>query len=118
MRSHSYLNSAVEILRTFDGSIPFAAWLRQFFAKHKKFGGTDRKQIAHLCYSYYRLGNAFRNKSTEEKILTGVYLSAAHTLVIRELKPEWEKQITLSLEEKLQGLGDAHELKNIFPFPG
>ncbi len=66
MRIHSYLKTAESILVAYDGSSPFAGWLKQFFAANKKYGSTDRKHISQLCYNYFRLGQAFKNYSVEE----------------------------------------------------
>jgi 16S rRNA (cytosine967-C5)-methyltransferase len=119
MRSHSHLNTASKIIQTYDGSIPFASWLKQFFKAEKKFGSTDRKQIAHLCYCYYRLGQAFNNLETEERLLTGVFLcSFSANKVLEELKSEWNEKIALSPQEKLDVLAAAHQKGSIFDFPG
>jgi 16S rRNA (cytosine967-C5)-methyltransferase len=119
MRSHSHLNTASKIIQTYDGSIPLASWLKQFFKAEKKFGSTDRKQIAHLCYCYYRLGQAFIDLGTEERLLTGVFLcSYAANKILEELKLEWNEKIALPPQEKLDVLAAAHQKRSIFDFPG
>jgi len=57
-RYFSYLNSTKGILSAYNGEEPFASFIKKYFAVHKKFGSRDRKQISHLCYCYFRLGNA------------------------------------------------------------
>jgi len=119
MRSHSYINSAKKILNEYDGSMPFAVWVKQFFKSHKKYGSRDRKEIIHLCYSFFRLGNAFSTESFEQRILLGVFLSTAATnFVLKELKPEWNNKLPLSLEEKFQFLNKNEEVFYVFPFAG
>ena len=59
MRAYSYLNSARTILQLYDGNLPLAAWLKQYFKAEKKFGSSDRKMVSHICYCFYRLGAAF-----------------------------------------------------------
>src|SRR5215207_9881052 len=117
MRSHSYVNTAWSILGTYDGSMPFAIWLKKFFRANKKFGSRDRKLIAHLCYSYYRLGNAFSLHTIEERILIGVFLtSTIPHAVLEELRPEWNEHISFSIEEKLHYLKAPDALDALFPF--
>jgi 16S rRNA (cytosine967-C5)-methyltransferase len=117
MRSHSYINSAKNIVQGYDGSIPFALWLKHYFKEYKKYGSRDRREIAHLCYSFYRLGNAFQKEDIEERILLGVFLSSSGAnFVLQELKPEWKEKIHLSIEEKVQFLNAASELQQIFPY--
>ena len=117
MRSHSYINSAKSILEEYDGSMPFALWMKQFFKAHKKYGSRDRRQIVHLCYSYFRLGKAFENQPTEERILSGVFLSSTESnFVLSELKPEWNEKIQRALPEKISLLHADEEIKHLFPF--
>lgn len=117
MRSHSYINSAKAILEQYKGEMPLAAWLKAYFASHKKYGSKDRKQISHLCYSYYRLGHAFASHAIEERLLLGVFLSSQNPVfVLQELRPEWNEVIQLSPQEKLQQLNAVDELKHLFPW--
>ena len=44
------------LLLTYDGKEPLHLYLRKYFATHKKHGSKDRKLIAALIYSYFRLG--------------------------------------------------------------
>ena len=73
-RYHSYLNSAKEILSAYKGEQPFGFFLKDFFARYKKYGSKDRKQISHLCYCYFRLGKAAMGLPVEERILMGLFL--------------------------------------------
>jgi 16S rRNA (cytosine967-C5)-methyltransferase len=117
MRSHSYLNSTKAIIASYDGSLPLAAWLKQYFRLEKKFGSKDRKQVAHLCYCYYRLGNSFQKNDIEDKILMGVFLcSGTKNFVLQELKPEWNEMVDLPLEKKIDLVFAHEETGNIFPF--
>src|ERR1700694_5639595 len=101
MRSHAHLNTAVSIIRSYNGNMPLGAWLKQYFREQKKSGSTDRKQIGHLCYSYYRMGQAFARYSLEEKILAGVFLcSSRPNKLLEELKPAWEEMVTAPPGEK------------------
>jgi 16S rRNA (cytosine967-C5)-methyltransferase len=116
MRSHSYLNTTKKIIQSYDGNIPLSSWLKQFFKADKKFGSKDRKQISHACYCFYRLGNAFQNVNSEERILTALFLcSNSSNKLLEELKPGWNEKITLSIDEKLVILSAQNEVRNIFP---
>ena len=69
-RYHSYLNSAKEILSVYNGSEPLASFLKKYFSQYKKHGSNDRKQIAQLCYCYFRSGKALTDIPVEEKFLS------------------------------------------------
>ena len=65
MRFQSYYNTAVYLIKAYDGSMPLVHFLKQYFAANKKHGSKDRKFIAHLCYVYYRLGHSLKPISIE-----------------------------------------------------
>jgi len=119
MRSHSYLNTVQKIIQSYNGSIPLAAWLKQFFKSDKKFGSKDRKYISHACYCYYRLGNSFKELGIEERLLTALFLcSDSSNKMLEELKPAWNEKVSLSIFEKFDLLSANEEVLNIFPFLG
>jgi 16S rRNA (cytosine967-C5)-methyltransferase len=117
MHSYSYLNTASRIIQSYDGSVPLAAWFKQFFKSDKKFGSRDRKNISHACYCFYRLGNAFQQLSIEERMITALFLcSDTSNKIVEELRPEWNEKITLPLPEKTEHLSAKKEIGEIFPF--
>ena len=102
MRQQSYLNSAKKILESYAGDIPFAAFLKKYFAANKKFGSTDRKQIAALCYHYFRLGNAAYQVSIEERLITATFLcEQSPNEFLAFHKPEWNVRTHKPVEEKI-----------------
>ena len=117
MRSHSYINTAQAILSQYDGIHPFANWLKLFFKGQKKYGSKDRREIGNLCYSYFRLGKAFRDRSMEEQLLLGLFLSGTESsFILSELQPEWNLRIKMTTKEKLNYLGGDAFLENLLPF--
>src|ERR1041385_4702883 len=97
MHSHSYVNSAVRILKQYEGQEPFALFLKKYFSANKKHGSRDRKQIAHLCYCYFRLGKALLEVPVEERILSGLFLcSNESNEILANVKPGWNQQIDLT----------------------
>ena len=101
-RYHSYLNSANQILHAYNGQEPFASFLKKYFSANKKYGSRDRRQIAQVCYCFFRLGKAVMNTSVEEKMLTGLFLcSDKPNEILAALKPEWNEKCNLAWEEKL-----------------
>lgn len=117
MRQWSYVNSAAQIIDYYTGEEPFAVFLKKYFAQHKKYGSKDRKQIGHLCYCYFRLGKLVLPVSTEERILTGLFLcSDKENEILEAIKPEWNKKVLLTPEEKCSLLNDSYLLAGIFPW--
>lgn len=117
MRIHSYLQSAEQILTQYNGDQPFAAWLKQFFAANKKYGSRDRKQVAHLCYSYFRLGKAFATLPTEERILISLFLTSTEpNAYLQELKPRWNEETGEGVDVKFRAVGAEEEWRSVFPW--
>ena len=116
-RFHSHINSAKKILDTYQGDKPFAIFLKQFFASNKKYGSKDRKSIASLCFHYFRMGKAFTNISIEEKLLIATFLcETKDSLLLQDLKPEWNEKISLPVSEKISLLGQNSSLLDFFQF--
>ncbi|MEP7237850.1 MAG: Fmu (Sun) domain-containing protein [Ferruginibacter sp.] len=115
MRYHSYLNSAKKIIESYKGDIPFAVFLKKYFNANKKYGGKDRKQIATLCYNFYRLGKALPQLPVEEKIIVATFLCEQTSIDFLHFhKPEWNDIITKPLAEKIEIAGFTTE--DVFPW--
>ncbi|MFT3680399.1 MAG: methyltransferase domain-containing protein [Ferruginibacter sp.] len=116
-RYHSYLNTAVKIIDSFKGEIPFSIFIKQFFAGEKKYGSNDRRQIIGLCYNYYRLGFAAAQTSTEERIVLAYFLcNNQPSPFMAQVNAVWNNQIIQPLNEKLKLLNNSFSVENIFPF--
>ncbi len=116
MRYHSYLNSAKKIIESNWGELPFAVFLKKYFAANKKYGGKDRKQIASLCYNFYRLGKSIPDMPVSEKIISAVFLCEhSHSEFLHFHKPEWNDMISKPIAEKLNILGLTND--DVFPWP-
>lgn len=118
-----HLRNAASILQLYNGAVPFNAWIKNYFKEHKKFGSKDRKTITHLCYSYFRLGNAFNTIPVEEKVLIGLLLTGTtRNEMLQHLKPEWNNRVEDNIKEKLEFLSGLYNtelqtiLNNIFPW--
>ena len=116
-RYHSYLNSSKQILRQYNGEEPFASYLKKYFSANKKYGSKDRKHVSNLCYSFFRMGKSVMNTSTEEKIVTALFLcSDKPNEVLAALKPEWNNKCELSIIEKLFIINYSLLIQNVFPW--
>ena len=116
-RYHSYINSTKNILSIYKGEEPLSSFLKKYFSANKKYGSKDRKQISNLCYCFFRLGKAIMNTSTEEKILTALFLcSTGSNEMLAALKPEWNEKCNLPLTEKLLIIEYSLLLQHVFPW--
>ncbi|MBL0357106.1 MAG: methyltransferase domain-containing protein [Chitinophagaceae bacterium] len=116
-RYHSHINTALGLLKLYKGEMPFSIFIKQFFSKEKKYGSKDRKQIAALCYSYFRVGLAFKKQLTEDNLLKAFFLTNTDpSLLIEQLKPAWSQAMNAPVEEKLALLNGVILPADIFPF--
>lgn len=124
-RYHSYLNTAVTLLSQYKGLQPFADFSKDFFSRDKKYGSSDRKQISHLCYCYFRPGKSLPALPVEERILAGLFLcSDQPNKILEALKPAWNNMTGLIREEKYSMLAEEilsgpllnNSLQDVFPW--
>jgi 16S rRNA (cytosine967-C5)-methyltransferase len=98
-----YLQSAVAIVETYNGDIPLATFLKHYFSANKKFGSKDRKYITHLCYAYFRLGHAAKDRSVPDAI--------KNQLLLSDQASNWQELFDNSSIPEIN-------LDTIFPFVG
>lgn len=115
-----YLKSAVAMIRKYDGSTPLAVYLKQYFAADRKYGSKDRKNISHLCYTYYRLGHALWELVEEDRLKISLFLcsdSAGEWRILYE--DSWIRNWDKHLKGRLDYVRRAYpgfSVKNIFPW--
>lgn len=111
---HSYLHTTEKIIQSFRGDVPLSAFLKQFFAQHKKYGSKDRKALSALCYQYYRVAHLAAGE-VNDTICMGEFLCNTHPSPFLEIhRPEWSAKINLPTEEKLSFL--QLQVEKLFPF--
>jgi 16S rRNA (cytosine967-C5)-methyltransferase len=119
VRFQSYCNTAVTIINAYKGGVPFVHHLKQYYAAHKKHGSTDRRTIAHLCYTYNRLGASISNFDTDKGLQLAIFLCEAKPGNWSFLfEPSWLAawgrldQKLAFIKEQLPG----YAIESIFPF--
>lgn len=55
-----------KILDSYDGSLPLALFLKQYFRQFPVLGSRDRRILSALTYSHYRAGKAIQNLEDEK----------------------------------------------------
>jgi 16S rRNA (cytosine967-C5)-methyltransferase len=111
----SHYNTAITLLQGYNGSLPFHHYSKSFFAAHKKYGSKDRKQIAQLCYQYFRIAPVLLGEDIPANILLGIFLCQQQpTPLLANLRPELNDAIQLPIEAKLERLG--LQPTDLFPF--
>ncbi|MES2646593.1 MAG: Fmu (Sun) domain-containing protein [Bacteroidota bacterium] len=112
-----YLQTAAQLLTNYDGSIPLHLYLKQFFREHKKYGSRDRKQIAGLCYHFFRMGKAGKDLPVPERIILALFLaSQEESPLLAAVNPEFNKLVSYPVDEKWKIAGLLYSTNDIFPF--
>jgi len=111
---HKHIATATSIIATYNGDVPLSNYLKQFFAANKKYGGKDRKFIAHFCFLYYRLAGACNNISVEETIKLAIFLSSEGASNYAALfSSEWQPLLTATLQHKLAFIATIYPAINV-----
>jgi 16S rRNA (cytosine967-C5)-methyltransferase len=86
---HQHIQSAKKIIEQYKGEIPLAAYLKNYFSANKKFGSKDRKNIAHLCFCFYRLGKSLVEIDIETRIKIALFLCDENEKWNELFEEEW-----------------------------
>ena len=122
MYPFAHLNTARDIIAHYEGADPFHHFIKGYFREHKKAGSRDRKQITHLCYSYFRIGKMMAANSFEERMIAALFLCEEEPSdYLHAFEPSWNEQLEdhPSLAKKLQWLtAKTNDIdpSQIFPF--
>ena len=113
-----HLSTAAKIIADYNGDLPLHHFLKTYFSTQKKFGSKDRKNISHLCYSYFRLGHALKNSSSEDRIIIVLFLSGANDW--KNIFPEeWQAMDDTDFNQRIAAAKIKYPLlsiKDIFSF--
>eukprot|EP01136_Pigoraptor_vietnamica_P033339 Opistho-1_new@96105 len=115
MRYQSYFNTALSLIRLYDGKVPLVHFLKKYFSENKKHGSRDRKLITHLCYGYYRLGHALTTLDPEERLRTSIFLCNETAVDWADLfEQDWLAAWSGSLPEKINWLQKKYPEFTVF----
>lgn len=120
MNIFSHFNTALHIIQQYSGKPPLHHYLKQYFANNKKHGSKDRKAITHICYCYYRIGNALLHVSEKEKALLALFLCNPQPGLFSALfENDWLQNWNYAFEQRLAfaaGKYTQFNQKQIFRF--
>lgn len=122
MYQFAHLNTASDIIGLYDGKEPFHHFIKAYFKASKKAGSRDRKQIAHLCYSYFRVGRSLAANTFEERMIAALFLCEQGPNPYLEVwEKEWNAQLSkgLSIKDKIHWIKQivpSFDQQEIFPF--
>ena len=60
------------ILQGYNGQLAFHLYFTQLCQQHRQWGSKDRKIYKSICYAYFRLGYAVKNRPLQEGIAMAV----------------------------------------------
>lgn len=112
---HSYIASASKMIGSYHSGKPFSLHAKEFFSSDRKYGSKDRKAISSLCYAYFRLGNACKDRPVEDRICYGLFLSEhKQNELLRFFHPALDDKAAWQLHEKMGLLNIGFE--DVFPY--
>ena len=104
-RNKNRLKQIVQIIKSYDFSLPLNVFLRNIYLDNKNMGSNDRRHISNIFYQYLRLGTNLQDIETEKKIGVALFLCNNGDMpfsfhVISEFTTFNPKDIELPLREK------------------
>ena len=120
----SYLNAyfqvAITLIEGYNGKLPLHYYLKSYFAQNKKHGSKDRKNITQLCFNYYRLGHALKDKPIAERLKIAFFLCNPYQPGFDNFfEPHWILQWKDDLGSRLAFIKEVYPsftLQTVFPF--
>ena len=97
---------AVDIVKSYNGKVPFPGFLSEIFRHNKNWGSKDRRSYRELCYLYFKNARIL-DKLNETELVT----------VLRQLdlgEMEFDPNPYEELSELISGAIPIKELKNWF----
>ena len=116
-----HILTAEKLLINYTAETPFAIYLKDYFSKNKKHGSKDRKSIAHLCYTYFRIGNCLKDADFNTRIKTAIFLCNDNMppyaiSVFKDEEITWSENIN----ERILHVNKTHPsftINSLFPSP-
>ena len=123
MREDNQVRQVLNIIESFDFSMPLGRFLAEHYKANKQMGGRDRRLASQLIFSYFRLGRACSKQSVEERLALGYLLcSETNTSLSAYFREKYnlpliEEGASLEVKfEKLQTIYSTLMNEVVFPF--
>jgi len=108
-----------KILAEYDGSLPLAIFLKQYFRQFPVLGSRDRRILSAMTYSHYRAGKAFKGLEDEQQMSAELLLceqdGTEYQRVLKAVHPAPEGAALNTRVEHLNALGISSHLNEILP---
>lgn len=107
----------MRLLEAYRPGEPFHLYLKNYFARNRKHGSTDRRILRDLCYAYFRIGRSWREMSTALRVASAYYLVSPDPMpLLTAIHPEWTTPNSNDLQERAQLLSLSLDHASIFPW--
>jgi len=116
-RYERYIYLSAEIINHYDGTEPFANFLKKYFSTHKQLGSRDRKQISACCYAYFRTGQLLNAFELLERIPLALFLCSNQSEpLLSHLFSDLNNNTNRSLKEKCSMKSIDWSEHKVFPW--
>ncbi len=120
--NNRHIATAAQLITEYDGILPMHHYLKKHFKATPNAGSRDRKWIAEMVYSYYRVKAATNTINIEDGIRIGLFLSSKIEKLLLSTMPEsWKAHILDTTGDKialLKATFPTFEFGKIFPQEG
>lgn len=107
------------IIDTYDGSLPLAHYLKNYFRLNHRLGSRDRKMLSEMAYSWYRCSKGMDIADFERKLSACLFLCSrlSHTRLF--LPDDWHAAFADPGTDRLAWLETqdiSFRIDDLFPF--
>ncbi len=115
MKTTIRMNQLRVIIDSYQYPMPFKEHLQDFFRQNKNAGSKDRKELRHLCNSYFRLGKVLIQLSFEERAYLADFLFNDRAILENHFNLDFTQNFVQKIKN-IQLLFPDFKLDGIFPF--
>ena len=118
---HHHIQTVEKLIVNYKSETPFTIYLKDYYSKNKKHGSRDRKLIADLCYTYFRIGNCLKDQDFYTRIKTALFLCNNTMpeyagILFNDDNMKWPVTIAERLQQ-VQSENKEFNVNNLFPIP-
>lgn len=107
----------MRLLESHQPGEPFHLYLKNYFARNRKHGSSDRRILRELCYAYFRIGQLAAERSIQERVAIAYYLIHPDPMsFLGSVQPDWPSPTTPDPSGRASAIGVEWKDELVFPW--
>ena len=96
------------IIDSYNGGLPLARFLKNYFRLHPKLGSRDRRILSEMSYCWFRCSKALPNNiDLEQRLKACLFICETFVPQVLQFLPEqWQAKASLTMHDRVKTLRD------------